>query len=213
MKRRLLALLLAVLTLTMLTAAAFAADATEGVYNIRTITNYKMTVDGVTGENGFYAKADKFKLTCSKLTGQYSLVFLINVTTGKTDTIVPTADNLHYIDQQSVAATTTFDLIPKALTTGKYHVYVTTDGESGQKLTMVASFEYGTNPGYRLGDVNKDGNITPYDASLVLQHNVKLIDLVERNWGKAADVNTDESITPYDASLILQYLVGLITLG
>ena len=46
MKRRLLALLLAVLTLTMLTAAAFAADATEaGAYYIRTEAGYTLTVE------------------------------------------------------------------------------------------------------------------------------------------------------------------------
>ena len=46
MKRRMLALLLAVLTLTMLTAAAFAADATEaGAYYIRTEAGYTLTVE------------------------------------------------------------------------------------------------------------------------------------------------------------------------
>lgn len=211
MKRRILALLLAVLTLAALTTAAFAAEATEGVYNIRTTNGYELTVDGVTGNKGFYAKADKFKLTCSKLSGQYSLVFLINVTTGKTDTIVPTADNLHYIDQQSInGKTAAFDLIPKALTPGKYHVYVSTDGESGQKLTKIASFEYGTNPGYWLGDVNEDGEIDVYDASLILQHTVSLKDYTGN---PAADVDTNGEIDVYDASLILQYTVGLITLG
>lgn len=55
MKRRLLALLLAVLTLTMLTAAAFAADATEaGAYYIRTEAGYTLTVKDAASDGGFY---------------------------------------------------------------------------------------------------------------------------------------------------------------
>ena len=52
MKRRMLALLLAVLTLTMLTAAAFAED-TEvlGVYNV----TGPLTVTNGTKDGGFYA--------------------------------------------------------------------------------------------------------------------------------------------------------------
>ena len=62
MKRRLLALLLAVLTLTMLTAAAFAED-TEvlGVYNV----TGPLTVTNGTKDGGFYAGADTFELNCT----------------------------------------------------------------------------------------------------------------------------------------------------
>lgn len=77
MKRRLLALLLAVLTLTMLTAAAFAED-TEvlGVYNV----TGPLTVTNGTKDGGFYAGADTFKLNCTGLTGEYSLVLLLAAT-------------------------------------------------------------------------------------------------------------------------------------
>ena len=62
MKRRMLALLLAVLTLTMLTAAAFAED-TEvlGVYNV----TGPLTVTNGTKDGGFYAGADTFELNCT----------------------------------------------------------------------------------------------------------------------------------------------------
>ena len=100
MKRRLLALLLAVLTLTMLTAAAFAADATEaGAYYIRTEAGYTLTVEDAASDGGFYKGASKFKLSCENLPGQYSLVFLINADTAQTTTVVPTETNLYYIDQ------------------------------------------------------------------------------------------------------------------
>lgn len=82
MKRRLLALLLAVLTLTMLTAAAFAED-TEvlGVYNV----TGPLTVTNGTKDGGFYAGADTFKLNCTGLTGAYSLVLLLDDNSGGSD--------------------------------------------------------------------------------------------------------------------------------
>ena len=80
MKRRLLALLLAVLTLTMLTAAVFAGDATaKGAYNIKSLVkDYQLAaVEAGTGDGGFYAGAKKFSLTCKALTGNYSLALLL----------------------------------------------------------------------------------------------------------------------------------------
>lgn len=56
-----------------------------------------------------------------------------------------------------------------------------------------------------LGDVNRDGIISPLDASLILQLLVHKIETknIDR---EAADVNGDQSITPQDASLILQHI-------
>ena len=119
MKRRMLALLLAVLTLTMLTAAAFAED-TEvlGVYNV----TGPLTVTNGTKDGGFYAGADTFELNCTGLTGEYSLVLLL-----AGDSAVPTEGNIQYIDQTSVeAGKVTFTLKPKALTEGTYNVYIST---------------------------------------------------------------------------------------
>jgi parallel beta-helix repeat protein len=62
-----------------------------------------------------------------------------------------------------------------------------------------------------LGDVSLNGKITPYDASLILQHTVSNIVLTATQQG-VADVSDNGSITSYDASLILQYCVGLISL-
>ena len=53
------------------------------------------------------------------------------------------------------------------------------------------------------GDVNSDGNVSSFDASLVLQYDAQLIE--ELGCVEAADVNSDGGITPLDASLILQY--------
>jgi hypothetical protein len=61
-----------------------------------------------------------------------------------------------------------------------------------------------------LGDVSLDGNITSYDAVLILQHTVEILILNDEQ-KKIADVDCNERITAWDASLILQYVVGRIT--
>lgn len=210
MKRRLLALLLAVLTLTMLTAAVFAEDATaKGAYNLRSLkTGYTLTTGG-TGDGGFYANASQFTLECKKLTGDYSLVLLLDETSGVTG--IPTVSNLQYIDQVDIKkGEATFSIIPKAMTDGAtYNVYVSTNGENGS-LTKVASFQYGPKPPYTLGDVNNDGYIDVDDAVLALRCAVQLIDL-EGTQFSAADVNQDKTIDVDDAAQILRYAVKLIT--
>lgn len=200
MKRRLLALLLAVLTLTMLTAAAFAED-TEvlGVYNV----TGPLTVTNGTKDGGFYAGADTFELNCTGLTGEYSLVLLL-----AGDSTVPTEGNIQYIDQTSVeAGKVTFTLKPKALTEGTYNVYISTTDKA---LKKVASFKYGEKPDVVLGDVDGDGKIKTTDALLVLQHVSETITL-EGNEFVAADVDKDGVIKTTDALLILQYVAENIS--
>ena len=61
-----------------------------------------------------------------------------------------------------------------------------------------------------MGDVSLNGEVMPYDASLVLQHTVGNITL-ESKQADVADVSGNGEISSYDASLILQYSIGLIT--
>ena len=208
MKRRILALLLAVLTLTMLTAAVFAEDA-KGAYNLSAKKNYTLTAEGTDDGSGFYANASTFTLECKELTGNYSLVLLLDETNGVTG--IPTVSNLQYIDQVTIREKeATFTIIPRAMTDGKtYNVYVSTNGENGD-LTKVASFQYGAKPPYTLGDVNNDGYIDVDDAVLALRCAVQLIDL-EGTQFSAADVNQDKTIDVDDAAQILRYAVKLIT--
>lgn len=195
MKRRILALLLAVLTLTMLTAAAFAAD-NLGVFNVRG----PLTVLNGTQDGSFYANADTFELNCTGLTGEYSLVLLL-----EGDSKVPTASNIQYIDQLSVTGgKATFTLKPRALTTGTYHIYVST---SDKPLAEIASFAYGEEPEYTLGDVNNDGSIDTIDALWILQHYVKKRTLSL----SVADVDGSGEIDTIDALKVLQYYVHKIT--
>ena len=199
MKRRMLALLLAVLTLTMLTAAAFAED-TEvlGVYNV----TGPLTVTNGTNDGGFYAGADTFELNCTGLTGEYSLVLLL-----AGDSAVPTEGNIQYIDQTSVkAGKVTFTLKPKALTEGTYNVYISTTDKA---LDKVASFQYGEKPPYTLGDVDGLNGIDSTDALMVLQHIVGIRTLTGTQL-LAADVDGVDGVTSTDALTILQYIVGSI---
>lgn len=199
MKRRMLALLLAVLTLTMFTAAAFAED-TEvlGVYNV----TGPLTVTNGTKDGGFYAGADTFELNCTGLTGEYSLVLLL-----AGDSAVPTEGNIQYIDQTSVeAGKVTFTLKPKALTEGTYNVYISTTDKA---LEKVASFQYGEKPPYTLGDVDGLNGIDSTDALMVLQHIVGIRTLTGTQL-LAADVDGVDGVTSTDALMILQYIVGSI---
>jgi len=61
-----------------------------------------------------------------------------------------------------------------------------------------------------LGDVSMNGEVKPFDASLVLQH-VAGNNTLSAKQLSVADVSGNEIISAYDASLILQYSVGLIT--
>lgn len=200
MKRRLLALLLAVLTLTMLTAAAFAED-TEvlGVYNV----TGPLTVTNGTKDGGFYAGADTFKLNCTGLTGAYSLVLLLDDNSG-----VPTSGNIQYIDQVTVTdGEAKFTLKPKALKEGTYNIYISTTDKA---LKKVASFKYGEKPPYTKGDANLDDEIDVNDAVHILRYAARLIDLSETEL-KAADANGDGVVDVNDAVMILRYLAKLIT--
>ena len=213
MKRRILALLLAVLTLTALTAAAFAAETTTetlGAFNLKADPGYTLTVEGGgTGTGGFYAGANRFKLTCDGLDGNYSLVLLLKEGKDQADGTkgVPTESNLQYIDQQNITATTKFILFPKQMETGTYNVYVSTNSKD---LKKVASLEYGTEPEYTLGDIDGDGNIDITDALIALRVSAQITTLDTKET-KAADVNTDGFVDIKDALLLLRYSAKIIT--
>lgn len=180
MKRRILALLLAVLTLTALTAAAFAANTTTetlGAFNLKDSDGFVLTVEGGTGDGGFYANANKFKLTCTGLPGQYSLVLLLKEGADQSEGTkgIPTESNLQYIDQQDIKAQAAeFILFPKQMEPGTYNVYVSTNSVN---LTQVASLEYGEKPKYTLGDVNSDGLINIADVTALLSYIAQIRDL------------------------------------
>jgi|GEM_PF-742855 len=79
-----------------------------------------------------------------------------------------------------------------------------TDNTGYYEFTNLGQLFYKTKPS-RDGDLRN--SVTPYDASLILQHAVGLISLT--HYQKiAADVSGNGSVTPYDASWILRFYVG-----
>lgn len=209
MKRRILALLLAVLTLTALTAAAFAADTTTetlGAFNLKGSDGFVLTVEGGTGDGGFYANANKFKLTCTKLTDNYSLVLLLKEDADQAEGTkgIPTERNLQYIDQQNITDTTEFILFPKQMEPGTYNVYVSTDSKD---LKKVASLEYGTEPEYMPGDADDNGKVNSNDAVAILLYVVDKYKMSAKQL-LAANVNGDDKVNANDAVGILLYVVG-----
>ena len=60
------------------------------------------------------------------------------------------------------------------------------------------------------GDVNDDGNVTPLDAALVMQHVVGEPTLNSEQQIRA-DVTNDGTLSSLDAALILQKITGLIS--
>lgn len=196
MKRRMLALLLAVLMLAMLTAAAFAEDTVLGVYNV----TGPLTVLNGTKNGSFCADANEFELNCSGLTGEYSLVLLL-----EGDSPVPTDGNIQYIDQMSIAnGAVKFTLKPKALKVGTYNIYISTTDEA---LKKVASFKYGEKPLIELGDANNDGKVDTNDATAILLYVVNKYTMTDEQL-MAADVNGDHTVNTNDAVAILLQIVG-----
>jgi hypothetical protein len=88
--------------------------------------------------------------------------------------------------------------------------YDSTDGEIILSAPDAVVINHTGIPNIVYGDVDGDGMITPFDATLVLQHIVGMVTLEGRAL-KAADTDHDGRITPFDATLILQYIVGMIT--
>lgn len=101
-----------------------------------------------------------------------------------------------------------FTLKPKQLKEGTYYIYVSTTYE---KLKVVASFKYGKNPGYMLGDVTGEGTINVSDALLALKIAVGSIESPTEIEKITADVNSDGAVNVSDALLILKYAVGSIS--
>jgi hypothetical protein len=94
---------------------------------------------------------------------------------------------------------------------GPYHATLNPDG-LGERVSDGVDFTPWITQTAQpiLGDVSLNGEVMPYDASLVLQHTVGNITL-DAKQSVVADVSDNGTISSFDASLILQYSIGLIT--
>lgn len=199
MKRRILALFLAALTLLTLTTAALADDTTYGAYNVQSKAGYTLRVENVTEDGGFYANADTFTLTLKTEPAEQTLVYLVE------GSGLPTEENLQYIDQSGTDAA--FTLKPKTLEAGKtYRVYVSTQSKAPVEA---ASFSYGAKPTYTLGDVDGSGIIDVSDALMALKASAEVITLNETE-SLAADVDKNGMVDVSDALMILKYSAEVI---
>ncbi len=124
--------------------------------------------------------------------------------------------NYHATDGWSVLNTTPANVISATDCwwgdpSGPYHATLNPDG-LGKRVSDGVLFEpFAASLGIPIiGDVSLNGQIKPYDASLILQHNVGGITLTAEQLS-VADVSGDAGVTSYDASLILQYSIGLIS--
>jgi len=217
--KRTIRLLALILTLTLALSAA--AMATEIDYE-KGKTNATKSVSAVSlVKDGCELKFDGDKLnvtyTNSALKeGDMVIVFLLEtkdedgkITEVKTEEaakklIVPTAENIKYIDQSVAKATAsngsvTFDIYPQNHTSALVRIIsVNKDGTlTDENVAALKLF-------YTLGNVDDDAVVTVFDALRVLRHAVGLesVDNV-----LAADVDGDGVVTVFDALRILRFAV------
>lgn len=217
--KKLKQLLAFTLALAVLAIPAMAAEThnTLGVYDLNVESGYTLTplkADGSaadrysgqfdSGVSTVYEGVEKFSLSFTGSADQY-VVFLLG-----NGGAVPTESNIEYIDQTGGETTINFTLFPYQLEVGEYNVYVSSTGGS---YTKVASFSVTDNweeAPYTLGDVDQDGRITAYDASLILQ-SISELTALTANQEEAADTDHNGTVTAFDASRIIQYVSEIIS--
>ena len=221
--KRTIRLLALILTLTLaLSAAAMATDinyetgkqnATKSVSAVSLVDGCELNFDGdklnVTYTNSALKEGDMvivFLLETKDATGK--LVEAVKTTEAAAKLIVPTAENIKYIDQKSVAKATatngsvSFDIYPQNHTSALVRIIsVNKDGT----LTDVNVAAVKLN--YTLGDVDGSGAVTVIDAQRVLQF---ITHRDETEYALqvplAGDVDKSGAITVIDAQKILQFI-------
>ena len=217
--KRTIRLLALILTLTLALSAA--AMATEIDYE-KGETNATKSVSAVSlVKDGCKLKfdGDKLKVTYTNSSlkeGDMVIVFLLEtkdkdgkITEVKTEEaakklIVPTTENIKYIDQSVAKATAgngsvSFSVYPQNHTNAVVRIIsVNKDGTlTDENVAALKLF-------YTLGNVDDDAVVTVFDALRVLRHAVGLesVDNV-----LAADVDGDGVVTVFDALRILRFAV------
>ena len=223
--KRTIRLLALILTLTLALSAA--AMATEIDYE-KGETNATKSVSAVSLVEGCTVafEGEKLKVTYTNSAlkeGDMVIVFLLEtkdedgkITEVKTEEaakalIVPTAENIKYIDQSVAKATASngsvsFDIYPQNHTSAL--VRIISVNKAG---TLTDENVAAVKLNYKLGDVNGDGNIDSRDAMAVLLYAVNGSDDTGKfalKVRQAANVNFDNQIDSRDALRILLYAVN-----
>ena len=218
--KRTIRLLTLILTLTLALSAA--AMATEIDYE-KGETNATKSVSAVSLVEGCTVafEGEKLKVTYTNSAlkeGDMVIVFLLEtkdedgkITEVKTEEaaktlIVPTAENIKYIDQSVAKATAsngsvTFDIYPQNHTSALVRII---SANKDGTLTDVNVAAVRLN--YTLGDVNGDGTINALDSLAILKY---LLDKgrFPMEVPAAANTNGDGTINALDSLAILKYLV------
>ena len=218
--KRTIRLLALILTLTLALSAA--AMATEIDYE-KGETNATKSVSAVSLVDGCELKfdGDKLKVTYTNSAlkeGDMVIVFLLEtkdedgkITEVKTEEaakalIVPTAENIKYIDQSVAKATATngsvtFDIYPQNHTSALVRIIsVNKDGTLTDENVAAVKLNY------TLGDVNGDKTINALDSLAILKY-LSDKSSFPLKVPAAADANGDGTINAMDSLAILKYLV------
>ena len=219
--KRTIRLLALILTLTLaLSAAAMATeiDYEKGETNATKSVSAVSLVDGCT----VVFEGEKLKVTYTNANfkdGDMAVVFLLEtkdedgkITEVKTEEaaetlIVPTAENIKYLDQGVAKATAsngsvTFDIYPQNHTSALVRIISVNAATNKVTDENIAAVKLN----YTLGDVNRDKSIDSLDALRILQY---AANRNNTNYAlesvQAADVNLDKSVDSLDALRVLQY--------
>lgn len=218
--KRTIRLLALILTLTLALSAA--AMATEIDYE-KGETNATKSVSAVSLVDGCELKfdGDKLKVTYTNSAlkeGDMVIVFLLEtkdedgkITEVKTEEaakalIVPTAENIKYIDQSVAKATATngsvtFDIYPQNHTSALVRIIsVNKDGTLTDENVAAVKLIY------TLGNVNGDKTINALDSLAILKY-LSDKSSFPLKVPAAADANGDGTINAMDSLAILKYLV------
>ena len=219
--KRTIRLLALILTLTLaLSAAAMATEidyekgetnATKSVSAVSLVEGCTVAFEGeklkVTYTNSALKEGDMvivFLLETKDKDGK--LVEAVKTTEAAKTLIVPTAENIKYIDQSVAKATAsngsvTFDIYPQNHTSALVRI-ISANKDGTLTDVNVAAVKLN----YTLGDVNGDGTINALDSLAILKY---LVDKgsFPMEVPAAANTNGDGTINALDSLAILKYLV------
>ncbi len=215
--KRTIRLLALILTLTLALSAA--AMATEIDYE-KGETNATKSVSAVSLVDGCELKfdGDKLKVTYTNSAlkeGDMVIVFLLETKDKQAITddtvelsIMPTAENIKYIDQGTAAATATasngsvtFDIYPQNHTNAVVRI-ISANSDGTLTDVNVAAVKLI----YTLGNVNGDKTINALDSLAILKY-LSDKSSFPLKVPAAADANGDGTINAMDSLAILKYLV------
>lgn len=230
MKRSMKAILLVLMLLLSMSSTALAAEGEKlGAGFCSTSTTVgAVKIEGRTAANGvvnpvsanpvgggnavkYYEGAERLRVTYSGDATEGDQFMVLLVTGNKLPTV---ANSICYIDQVAKAdGNVIFDVYPMLPAENTELTLFITSSRAGFTtiaipLTYAAAGTHEKAP-YTLGDANEDGEISAYDAMLVLQYAAEL-ELNEPLNEKAADVNGSGVVDVNDAIKILQYAADLI---